>query len=111
MALRRAFTLIEVLVVVAIIALLIATLLPSLAAARVSARRTMSASNLRQIGIGLQMYTQDHKGRMPQTTHGSPMWRSWIFSLAGGLNPATGKRSRTYLGGVEEVRILSLIHI
>ncbi len=101
----RAFTLIEVLVVVAIIALLVAILIPSLSAARMSARRSQSASNMRQIGIAMQMYTQDHKGHMPFSTHANAAWKSWIFTLAGGKNPATGKRSSRYLGGVDEVRI------
>lgn len=57
----RAFTLIEVLVVVAIIALLVAILLPSLTKAREQTRRTVCASNTRQIGIALNMYGMEHK--------------------------------------------------
>ena len=57
----RAFTLIEILVVVAIIALLIAILLPSLAAARENAKATLCASNGHQMGLALQMYTNVYK--------------------------------------------------
>lgn len=56
-ATRRAFTLIEVLVVVAIIALLIAILLPSLAVARDNARTIACRANEHQMGLALTMYT------------------------------------------------------
>jgi prepilin-type N-terminal cleavage/methylation domain-containing protein/prepilin-type processing-associated H-X9-DG protein len=50
---RRAFTLVELLVVIAVIAALVALLLPAVQAARESARRAQCQSNLHQIGIGL----------------------------------------------------------
>lgn len=53
---RGGFTLIELLVSVAIISLLIAILLPSLGAARSNGRRTVCASNLRQLAIGMRSY-------------------------------------------------------
>jgi prepilin-type N-terminal cleavage/methylation domain-containing protein len=53
---KRGFTLIELLVVIAIIAILAGLILPVLARARESARRTSCASNLKQIGTGLNMY-------------------------------------------------------
>ncbi len=58
---HRAFTLIELLVVMAIISMLMGILLPSLGEARETARRTVCSSNLRQITIGMEMYTRQSK--------------------------------------------------
>ena len=58
----KSFTLIELLVVVAIIAVLVAILLPALSEARESAKRTVCASRLRQIGIGMLMYANQNNG-------------------------------------------------
>ena len=58
------FTLVELLVVIGIIAVLVAMLLPALNKARAQARSTVCLSNLHQIGIGLNAYAHDHRGRM-----------------------------------------------
>jgi prepilin-type N-terminal cleavage/methylation domain-containing protein len=65
---RRAFTLIELLVVIAIIAVLAAILFPAFTQAREGARRIVCVSNLRQIGMGLQMYAQDHTEMLPDAS-------------------------------------------
>jgi prepilin-type N-terminal cleavage/methylation domain-containing protein len=62
----RAFTLIELLVVIAVIAILIAVLLPALGTARRSANAVASASQLRQLGAGIQMYLSDFESSLPQ---------------------------------------------
>ena len=57
---KRAFTLVELLVVVAIIGLILGLLLPAVQAAREAARRMTCASNLRQIGLGVQNYVSTY---------------------------------------------------
>lgn len=60
-----AFTLIELLVVIAILAVLVALLLPVISRAKAQGRATACLSNLRQIGVALQLYVQENDNRMP----------------------------------------------
>lgn len=63
--LRKAFSLIELLVVVAVISMLVALLLPSLGKARDQARRTRCAANLHQLSTAMYTYWTEWNGRVP----------------------------------------------
>jgi prepilin-type N-terminal cleavage/methylation domain-containing protein/prepilin-type processing-associated H-X9-DG protein len=61
----RGFTLVELLVVISILALLIAIMTPAFGRARRAAKRTVCATNLKQIGVGLRSYLNDSEERLP----------------------------------------------
>jgi prepilin-type N-terminal cleavage/methylation domain-containing protein/prepilin-type processing-associated H-X9-DG protein len=71
---RRAFTLIELLIVIAIIGILISLLLPSLTKARHVAQRAVCASNMRQISINSISYVNDSNGYYQLTQQNTGMW-------------------------------------
>ncbi len=83
-----AFTLVELLIVIAIIAVLISILLPSINAARNQARRASCASNLKQIGVALQMYLSANGDHLPYASY-MPSISAWPVQ-AGDADPRRG---------------------
>lgn len=79
---RRAFTLVELLVVIAIIAMLVTLLLPAVQSARESARRSQCQNNLRQIGLAVVNYMDVHGEVLPMGRDDTRHFAvSWAFRI------------------------------
>ena len=81
MEMQRGFTLIELLVVIAIIAILAALLLPVLNNAKKKAAQSACINNLKQLGVGMEIYTGDSNGIFPGIAlqHGGYNAADWIY--------------------------------
>jgi prepilin-type N-terminal cleavage/methylation domain-containing protein/prepilin-type processing-associated H-X9-DG protein len=96
---KGAFTLIELLVVIAIICILAALVMPSFRTAQEASRTIKCASNLKQIGAAMFLYTQDHSERFPESSIATVQW--------GATDPATHQlpwmqQIATYVGNATD---------
>jgi prepilin-type N-terminal cleavage/methylation domain-containing protein/prepilin-type processing-associated H-X9-DG protein len=90
----RAFTLIELLMVIAVIAILTALLLSALHRVRVASQATTCRNNLRQWGAATQLYAADHEDLLPpegdsaptETQLANPNYRAWYVQLPDQMN-------------------------
>jgi prepilin-type N-terminal cleavage/methylation domain-containing protein/prepilin-type processing-associated H-X9-DG protein len=102
MRMRRAFTLIEVLVVIAIIGVLVSLLLPAVQSSREASRRLQCTNNLKQIGLALLNYETNHK-------HFPSGYLSQYDSSGNDTGPGWGWASMI-LAQIEESAIHNVIH-
>ncbi len=106
-AARRAFTLVELLVVMAITALLLSIMLPSLAAARERARASLCASNVRQLLLANYMYGSDNNDRAcpgaARFLENLHRWHGTRDTSSSAFDPARGPLVR-YLGPEGAIR-------
>ena len=111
---RRAFTLVELLVVIGIIALLISILMPALRRAREAANAASCSSNQRQIMMAFLMFANDHKGQLPGNwwdyLNKDTEKRSWLINASEPFEnaPQNGTVWR-YLNNLEVYRCPSMV--
>ncbi|GJM25130.1 MAG: hypothetical protein DHS20C16_15450 [Phycisphaerae bacterium] len=92
---KRAFTLVELLVVVSIIGLLVSILLPSLSKAREQARAVKCLANLHAQAMAIQGYTSEYSGTLPGPIH--PAIKRRLFDLDSSNPQADRQKSLTWL--------------
>jgi prepilin-type N-terminal cleavage/methylation domain-containing protein/prepilin-type processing-associated H-X9-DG protein len=90
---KRGMTLVELLVVISISLVLVSFIIAGARAAKRKSNQITCSNNMRQIGVGLQLYADDNQGMYPQTSHTAEQGKSWIYEL------------EQYLTDFDEVRI------
>jgi prepilin-type N-terminal cleavage/methylation domain-containing protein len=99
---KQGFTLIELLTVIAIIGILASILIPTVGRVRESARRTVDASNIRQVGQAALIYANDNREALPPNTLGA--LTNGVFA-AGTTNITTYAAALALQGGLNDAGI------
>ncbi|RYG32444.1 prepilin-type N-terminal cleavage/methylation domain-containing protein, partial [bacterium] len=94
---RQAFTLIELLVVIAIIAILAAILFPVFAQAKAAAKRTAELSNVKNIAMGMFIYTGDADDAVPSIAFGDRSQPVTLFTWKDAIYPYVKNGGRTQI--------------
>ena len=100
----KKFTLIELLVVIAIIGILASMLLPALSKAREATKRAVCASNLKQIGAGMTMYTSSYNDKYPlHSDWGNLLGKTGTQASFSGKTPASSRPLNAFLDDTGKV--------
>jgi len=92
---KRAFTLVELLVVISIIAILLSILMPALGKVRGQARLVMCSANTKQIGLALETYRAGNEGKVPIVLN---MWATRLYGYIPAENSLVSVALRNYVG-------------
>ena len=105
---KRAFTLLEMLIAVAVLALLAALLFPMFTRSNTGGRRPVCQSNLKQIGLGFLQYAQDYDEKLPSTAAPwadvlQPYLKDWRVFQCPDTETSNGRTAYFYNGRLASV--------
>jgi prepilin-type N-terminal cleavage/methylation domain-containing protein/prepilin-type processing-associated H-X9-DG protein len=90
---RGGFSLLEMFAVLAVVGVLISLVAAGFSRTQIAAQRTQCLNNLRQIGLAIRTYADEHGGHLPPTRHTATAGQAWVQQL------------RPYLENVDKIRI------